>query len=172
MTDQADTVNETMAQRVQRLKEGSSRTDESDPQRAASAQRDPASQPQGEAGGHAPGSDGSGGTKTIDSQAASEALGEKTAQVTDGTKDGEKVRETPAGRLAESNDVVLGDQSGRAEKRKDAELKSDGSKSPHDVTSGGSRQDEGHRQAEALKSDAKAAATDPAFQAEAKARTI
>lgn len=115
-------------------------------------------------------------TKSIDSTKAATDLGEKTAQVSSGAPKGEKVRETPAGRLAESNDVVLGDQSSRANGPKATTPATrhvaDGSTSPHDASSGGSRQDAAHAQAIAGKDAAKAAIKDPAFQAEAKARTI
>jgi hypothetical protein len=183
MPDEAG--NETMAERVARVKGGDTSSpntagntsttgdtafrDASDPQRAASRTSNE--------GGAVPGADGSGGTKTLDSDKAASQLGEETAQVTSGAKQGEKVRETPAGRLAESNDVILGDQSSRADGPKpgkpEDEYVSDGSRSPHDSTSdGGSRQQAGHSQALAAKGAVKEAADEPAFRAEAKARTI
>lgn len=177
---------ETMAERIARIKgedttslntAGNTSTtgdtafrDESDPQRAAARTT-------GEAGPSAPGSDGSGATKSISADAAASALGEETAKVSSGSKQGEKVRETPAGRLAESNDVILGDQSTRAEGPKPGapvtEYKGDGSRSPHDSTSeGGSRQAAAHAQVGAAADQQKEAAENPAFQAEAKTRTI
>lgn len=184
MADEAG--NETMAERIARVKGGDTSSpntagntsttgdtalrDASDPQRAAT-------RTSGEAGDAAvPGADGSGGTKTLDSDKAASQLGEETAQVTSGAKKGETVRETPAGRLAESNDVILGDQSSRADGPKPGapvtEYKGDGSSSPHDATSGGSRQEEAHTQMGVYADASKGAADNPAFQPEAKARTI
>lgn len=99
--------------------------------------------------------------------------GQPTGRVSDGSLSGERVRVAPTGVVPESNDVMLGDQSSRKDGPKDGSLKADGSSSPHDSTSdGGSRQQAGHQQTEALKASADAAKENPAFQAEAKARTI
>ncbi len=181
---------ETMSEKIARIKreqaasgtsdpaalEGAAGTvsSSSDPQGVANGQKDAAAQPVGESGGAAPGSDGSGAAKTKSGDAVASELGEPTAKVNDGTKEGERIRETPAGRLAESNDVILGDQGHRAPKPAAPEdLKTDGSKSPHDITSeGGSRQAAAHAQVGAGLDAEKKAQENPAFQAEAKARTI
>lgn len=134
MTDSSkDPTTETIAQRVQRMKEGASPTVVDDPLHAAF------------------------GSQT----------GEKPKQASSG----ERVR-TANTLLPESNDVILGDQSSRKDGPKTEGLRTDGSKSPHDASSGGSRQAEGHRQQEAKKTSAVEASKDPALQAEAKARTI
>lgn len=171
---------ETMAERVARVKGGDTSSantagntsttgdtkfrDESDPQRAASRSS-------GESGAPTSGSDGSGAAKSISADKASKELNEDSTQV-----GGEKVRAVASSRVPESNDVILGDQSSRAEGPKPSapvtEYKGDGSESPHDVTSGGSRQAEAHKQVGIYADAQKAGADSPALQAEAKARTI
>lgn len=145
----------------------------SDPQGVNNGQTDAASQPNGESGGQTRGSDGSGPSKTIDSQKASEKLGDETARVTDGTADGERVRSRVTGLVPESNDVMLGDQSSRMKPGEKGPLEVDGSKSPHDATSeGGSRQAAALEQVGAAQNKAAEEKENPAYQAAAKARTI
>lgn len=145
----------------------------SDPQGVNNGQTDPAAQPIGESGGAAPGSTGEGPAKTISAAKASADLGDQVARVSDGTKDGEVVRGRVTGLVPESNDVMLGDQSARREAGAKGPEEVDGSKSPHDATSdGGSRQAAGLQQLGKLREGADAAKENPAFQAEAKARTI
>jgi hypothetical protein len=176
---------ETMAEKIARIKgEGDSAEintagntsttgdtairDASDPQRAT-----PDNSASSEKGPTVPGSDGSqGSVKTKSSSTIASQLGEPEAQITDGTKGGERIRATASGRLPESNDVMLGDQSARREGKKDGPTEIDGSKSPHDVTSGGSRQAEGLKQRDLATQDKAAARENPAFSPDAKARTI
>lgn len=62
------------------------------------------------------------------------------ATVNDGTAEGEVVKTTPNGRLAQSNDVIEGNHVGRSA-ADEGPREVDGSHSPHDKTSdGGSRQ--------------------------------
>lgn len=151
---------------------GSALRDASDPQRAASDTK-AAGAGATSLGSAAPGTDRASETA---------ALGQRTTKVADGTKSGERVRSTTTGLIPESNDVMLGDQSTRKDGAKEvpvplpeavANLKEDGSTSPHDASSeGGSRQADAHQQLRDAVKTAQEDDTPPAFRAEAKARTI
>lgn len=163
---------------------GSADRDAADPQRAASTQhvRSDASVAAGSTTlrGQGPSGQAAEGTKH---DQASEALGSSVGRVQDGTKTGERVRATSTSVVPESNDVMLGDQSSRKDGAKDTtnalpvtevdKLQTDGSTSPHDASSeGGSRQAQAHQQLREAVQGKTEADDQPAFRAEAKARTI
>lgn len=153
---------------------GSATRDAADPQ-------DAARRPLNETNEPTPGSTGEGRSTSISRDESTSQLGTNSDDVKlqDGTATGERARESATGIVPESNDVMLGDQSSRKDGPKPRsvlpELKSDGSKSPHDATSeGGSRQAAGHEQ-EQERRDARVEENQelpPAFRAEAKERTI
>lgn len=178
---------ETMSEKIARLKtEGAGTSDPaaiegakgtlsstSDPQGVNDGKADPNAQPAGESGGAVRGSDGSGAATTKSGDAVARELDIKSATVTDGTKDGERIRARSESLIPESNDVMLGDQSSRLKPSEKGPLEVDGSRSPHDATSeGGSRQADALQQVGAAGDAAAKARENPAFQAEAKARTI
>jgi hypothetical protein len=158
----------------------------SDPQQAASTQhvRADATVAAGATTLRGVGPQGKAAPNTDTATASQQLADQGTGRVTDGSKTGERARATSTSIVPESNDVMLGDQSTRKDGPKDTagalptvrldDLKEDGSESPHDATSeGGSRQALAHQQLrDAAKVNTEEDETEPAFKAEAKARTI
>lgn len=157
--------------------------DMSDPQRSAgrTAARSDATLAAG-ASLHAGASPSGSPAEGTDHATAAANLSEGQARVSDGSESGERARATSTSIVPESNDVMLGDQSTRKDGAKDIpnalpavqidKLQTDGSTSPHDATSDGSRQEAGHQQLRDAVQGKTEADDQPAFRAEAKARTI